>query len=189
MPKFLEDSQLVNAVKNSDGKAFKELYYRYADMLFRFLWRKTHNYESAKDMVQVLFMRLWNNRANLDHKQSIKSYLFRSANNLAIDHLRKKIASRENSMYEVESDPAYYPDDWFDFKDHIKKALDNLPTAQRNVFYLSRFEGLKHREIAEILGVSQKTVENHINKALKKLREKLVKLIILFIFCSYSFYI
>ncbi len=176
------DAQLVKAIRKAKAKAFKELYFRYSEMLYRFLWRKTHDSEVAKDLVQDLFMKVWNNRQNLEEKKSIKSYLYRAANNLAIDHLRKKIVHRETALNNPESRPTFYPDDWFDFEDHIKRALNKLPPAQRNVFYLSRFEGFKYQEIADILEISSKTVENHMNKALKKLRIELRHLLLTIMF-------
>ena len=96
------DSDLVTAVRASDEAAFKSLYYRYYQTMFNFLWRRTRDYEASKDLTQELLIRLWKHRENLDPKQSLRAYLYRIANNLAIDHLRKK--EREQSVFVHDSD-------------------------------------------------------------------------------------
>ncbi|MGH1363332.1 MAG: RNA polymerase sigma factor [Calditrichia bacterium] len=177
-------STLITAVKKGNAEAFQQLYYQFSDMLYRFLWRKVRNEAVAQDLVQDVFLRIWSNRANLDEQKEIKSYLYRIANNLAIDHLRKKIVRNKETIDEASADVAFYPDDWFDFEEHIQQALNKLPPGQRNVFYLSRFEGLKYQEIAQALNISSKTVENQISSALKKLRHDLKDLLIL-VFCFF----
>jgi len=178
-------STLIAAVKNGNAEAFQQLYYQFSDMLYRFLWRKVRDEAVAQDLVQDVFLRVWTKRANLDEQKEIKSYLYRIANNLAIDHLRKKIVRNKETIDETSTNVAFYPDDWFDFEEHIQRALEKLPPRQRNVFYLSRFEGLKYQEIAQALNISSKTVENQISSALKKLRNDLKDLLIL-VFCFFS---
>ncbi|MFA8341364.1 MAG: RNA polymerase sigma factor [Rhodothermaceae bacterium] len=174
---IFDERQIVKRIKNSDREAFKVLYDEFANRIYKFLCRKLNNSEEAADLVQEVFVKVWNNREKLDSSQSIKSYLFTSANNIAIDFFRKKklevadVEDYENRcIYEFEQD--------FDIPDHIKKAVDQLPVMQKNVFYLSRFEGLKHEEISQLLKISKRTVENHMWRALSKLRENLKHLII-----------
>ncbi len=172
-PQKYTDSQLVERINRSDEQAFKNLYYKYASMLYSFLWRKTGNVDLAKDLVQEVFIRTWNNREKLNSEMNVKSYLYRIANNLAIDHLRYKTLHPTTSIENDFSGRMYMIHEHFDIEPKIWEAVNGLPETQRNIFYLSRFEGFKHKEIAELLGISIKTVESNIGKALKKLRETL----------------
>ena len=167
-----KEIDLVIRIKNSDQQAYKELYYMYSDKLYGFLWRKVSNEDLAKDLVQDLFFKLWTNRFNLDEKQSVKAYLYRSANNLAIDFYRKKKIFVSESAEELEIG-RYNLDLSFDVQDEVLKEINKLPEMQKKVFLLSRFEELKYKEIAELLKISPKTVESHISKALSKLRVSL----------------
>lgn len=170
----LDDAQLTTRILAGDASAFRTLYYRYGQALFGWLWQRTHDREAAEDLMQELFARVWRKRANLDPKQSVRAYLYQAANHLAIDHLRKKVRENEG-MDEAQMPEATTVIQELDFerKAAIQKAIAALPEGQRTVFLLSRFEGLKYAEIATALGLSVKTVETHMSRALKKLREAL----------------
>ena len=163
------DEQLVESIKNSDVDAFKSLYYRYYKNLYHFLCMRTNSLESAKDLVQEIFARLWQNRRNLSKKKSIKAYLFRIANNLVIDSYRKK-SSQQKVMSESKKN---ITDNSLESITAIKLAIDKLPEKLRNVFILSRYHGFKYSEIAQICKISVKTVESRISQAFKILREEL----------------
>lgn len=171
------DKEIIRQIQKSNTGAFKELYFLYAERIFRFLVRRINNPEIAKDLVQEIFASLWRNRFELDEKKSLESYMFRAATNASIDHLRKKIAHQKIVMEMPQNDIVFVKDDQVDLKEMIDRAIQNLPEAQRKVFILSRYEQLKYKEISEILGISVKTIENHINSALKKLRKSLISLI------------
>ncbi len=166
------DEELIRAIEVSDRAAFKQLCARYYDPLYRFLWRKTRNEEAAKDLVQELFMNLWKMRARLDENLSIKAYLYRAANNLAINHLRKKILHQAHFSDDLADAPAGHSDEERELQECLDEALQDLPEAQRTVFMLNRFEGLRYAEIAEALQISIKTVESRMSQTLKHLREK-----------------
>lgn len=166
------DEELIRAINLSDRAAFKKLCERYYDPLYRFLWRKTRNDETAKDLVQELFMNVWNMRASLDKNLSIKAYLYRAANNLAINHLRKKVLKQAHFVDNLDNALAGHSDAERELQECLDEALQDLPEAQRTVFMLNRFEGLKYAEIAETLQISIKTVESRMSQTLKHLREK-----------------
>ena len=166
------DSELTRSIQSSDANAFKILYFRYYESLLKFIYHRLHSEESAKDIVQDVFTRLWDNRQSLDENKSIKAYLYRIANNLVIDNLRKK-SSKETSVEELThqyNDPA---DNSFELRAMVKTAINNLPENLRLVFILNRYEGLKYKEIAEICHISVKTVEKRMSQALQMLREQL----------------
>lgn len=176
------DEELTRAIRQSNADAFKTLYYRYFEKLYSFLWRKTFSEDTAQELVQETFVRIWQNRHNLRPDKPLKSYLYRTATNLAIDHLRKKTVRQTYLVATPESEPALAPDDQFELRDRMQAAIASLPEPAQQVFVLSRFEGLKYDEIAELLQVSVKTIESRMSKALKALREQLLPLLALFLF-------
>jgi len=183
----IPDNKLTAAIQNSDANAFKLLYFRYHEAIFRYALRRTGEYETARDLTQDVFARLWHSRKNLDPGQSIKAYLYRTATNLAINHLKKKIlrnteSLEKNENLSVESD---LPD--FETEELIAKALNALPKKERMIFALNRFEGLKYAEIADVLRISVKTVEKYMSRALKSLRLYLKDLLILWIAIQHFF--
>lgn len=179
------DAQLVNAIRASEEDAFKNLYYRYYESLFRFLCRRTRNYEISKDLMQELFIRVWRNREKLDASQSLKAYLYRIASNLAIDHLRKKEAEQAHFVDNPTSEPTASPSETFDLRDNIGQAIRKLPEPLQTVFHLSRDEGLTYSEIAATVQVSIKTVESRMSQALKILREKLKPFLVSVVLLSF----
>jgi RNA polymerase sigma-70 factor (family 1) len=168
------DPDLVLAIRNSDAGAFKILYFRYYDPLFRYVWYRTRSPEFVKDTLQEIFTRLWQNRRSLNPDKSVKAYLYRIAHNLLVDDLRKqgrkesfRIGSLQPSSDAIEKDA--------DLRMDVQSAMDSLPGDCRTAFMLNRYQGLKYSEIAEITGVSVKTVESRISRALDILRKTLSK--------------
>ncbi len=172
------DAELSAAIKAADHAAFKALYYRYFETLFRFLWRQTSDAELAKDLVQEIFLRVWKSRANLDPAQSLKSYRYRIGHNLVIDYRRRNQHPINSLEAHPEIEPSYSTEDNFDLQNKIAFAIQSLPEPVRLVFTMSRFEGVKYAEIAAALNVSVKTVEARMSKALAILREKLAPFLV-----------
>lgn len=169
----ISDSDLAKALRASDHVAFKTLYYRYYEALYRFLWRQTRDALIAKDLVQEIFTRVWQHREQLDPQQSLKAYLYRIGYNLAVDHLRKK-SHQPAALEEHHSEAsAYVQDESFELREKMQAAIQNLPEPLCIVFTMSRFEEATYAEIAATLQISIKTVESRMSKALKELREKL----------------
>jgi len=147
--------------------------------LFRYIRSITKDGSSARDVTQDVFVKLWETRESLDPDQSLKAYLYRTARNRAYNHVRNR-RTRTDKEEDVRSDspaqPAAEPppDDALDAKmldRRLRTWIDDLPDRQREALSLSRFEGLSHDEIAEIMDISPRTVNNHIVRALKSLRK------------------
>ena len=124
-------------------------------------------------------MKLWKKREELEIRTSLKSYLFRAVRNAClnmISHINIREEYKKYHELEVREDEKNFTDESIvtELEDRIRKTIDTLPVERRKVFVLSRFEGLKYKEIAERLNISVKTVENQMSKALKFLRENLV---------------
>lgn len=167
------DAALAQAVRAADHAAFKTLYYRYYEALYRFVWRHVREAQVAQDLVQETFTRIWQQREKLDPQQSLKAFLYRIAYNLAVDHLRKKSHHAVSLDSQSVSEPGYLPNEDFDLSAALQAAIQNLPEPLRLVFTMNRFDEATYAEIAEILQISVKTVESRMSKALKELREKL----------------
>ena len=180
--KHTREIELVAAIKLSDNTAFKALCQTYYEPLYRFLWRKTRNETTAMDLVQDLFLAVWKQRERLDETRSIKAYLYCSANNLAINHLKKKALKQSYFVEDVPVEQISQTETSRKFQEYVDDVLQDLPEAQRTVFMLNKFDGLKYAEIAEVLDISIKTVESRMSKTLKTLREKLRHLLVLIYF-------
>jgi RNA polymerase sigma-70 factor (ECF subfamily) len=176
------DNELAQAIKAADHTAFKVLYYRYFEALFRFLWRQTSDEEMAKDLLQETFSRVWKNRENLDPQQSIKSYLYRIGHNLVIDHHRQSAHKPVHLEDNPANEPAYFVEENFDLHEKIQATIAALPEPVRLVFTMNRVDGIKYADIAARLNISVKTVEARMSKALAILREKLAPFLMCLLF-------
>ena len=164
------DRVLGARIKASDHAAFKVLFYRYYEPLFRFVARRLPAGEAPQDVVQDVFARLWQHRAAIKENQPLKAYLYRIANNILIDHYRKREVRQAYAAQHPGTTPTVAPVEHVDLEEHVMEAVRRLPDPLRETFVLSRFEELTYREIAALLEVSVKTVESRMSKALKQLR-------------------
>lgn len=166
------DSELTREIKASNRDAFQALYWRFYDPLYRYLWYRIHSMELAADFIQEVFTRIWENRKKLDYRQSIKAYLYRIAHNLIYDHT-KKTAREMAYLAELTIEESASFENFSNLELDILAAIEKFPAPVREVFCLSRFEGLKYAEIADVYGVSVKTIEHRISQALQMLYENL----------------
>lgn len=170
------------AYHNLDKQLFEQLFREYFTPLCNFAIGYVNDLDAAKDIVQEVFINLWNKKDTITSDKSVKAYLFTSVRNRCLNYIRdhkkfrsylldveiedEELAVEGNAMTEAET------------QIKIQQAIAKLPEKCRQVFQLSRFDELKYKEIAEKLGISIKTVEVQISKALKILREELKELII-----------
>lgn len=135
--------------------------------------------DAAEDMVQEVFFKFWQNMADTEIRTSVKSYLFRAVRNAClnlIDHLKVREEYGKHLKIEMPGGPVTDSDEPIvsELEERIRVAIDALPPERRKIFILSRYEGLKYKEIADKHGISVKTVENQMGKALAFLREQLI---------------
>jgi len=162
-----------------DKPAFEELFRSFFPGLVLFAQKYLPDQDTAKEIVHNVFINLWEKRENVDTSSSLKSYLFTSVYNRCLNHIRdqKKFDKDETHLQRLDSTEFADGTDRLEeqeLEERIYDALQALPERCREVFTLSRFEGLKYSEIAEKLGISVKTVEAQMSKALRILREKLI---------------
>lgn len=157
-----------------EEKLFSELFKRHSKDLHDFLYYKYGKENNPKDVVQEAFLKLWNNC----HKvilEKARSFLFTVANNQMLNELSKKktvltYTQQKPKQHTIES-PEYIMEE-NEYMDKLQNAIENLTEDQRTTFLLNRIEGKKHKEIAEMLGISHKAVEKRIYTALNILREQ-----------------
>ena len=177
--KDISDGELVQLVKCDDQKALSELFNRYWDKLFVVATHRLNNPEIAEECVQDVFVSLWQRRKDLELKYSIGTYFavaikYRVINQMDIHYRAKNKLERAAQAAE----PAFAPsaDQLLLEKEllsQIEVAVEKLPEKCRIVFRKSREEGKTQKQIASELGVSEKTVEAHMSKALRNLRTDL----------------
>ncbi|MGE5805882.1 MAG: RNA polymerase sigma factor [Ignavibacteria bacterium] len=163
-----EDSELTRLIKEGNEEAFKNLFCKYFKVLVRYAWYRTNSIELSRDLVQEIFFNVWIKRNLLNPQKSIKAYLYKSLINSIID--QKKLSSSKNISLDKIKNTA----DEISLENNIdiRNAVNKLPEKLKTVYILSRIEGYKYTEIAELCNISVKTVEkrmSHVFDFLKKL--------------------
>jgi RNA polymerase sigma-70 factor (ECF subfamily) len=179
-----DEYDLIAALKEGNAQAFSLLFKAfYRDMVLfggTYLPQQT----VCEDIVQSIFLKLWNERATLVIETSLKSYLLRAVRNACLDEIRHRNIVLEHESYVLSS---LRPDDLVDtgsyvlyseLQRHLRRALERMPEAYHEAFAMNRFEGLKYREIAGKLNVSERTVEVRIGKAIDFLRKYLQEFLV-----------
>lgn len=180
--KQYKDSKWVEGIRQDDENAFRKLFLKYYEPLCNFAWRYTRSKAISEDLVQNVFTKLWTLRKTLDPQKSIRVYLYQAVKNEALDYIsHQKIVREAAGKPSVEivtnlKKPIHQKQklpDQTEFIDAARQAIDDLPKRARQVYKLHREDGLIYREIAEVMGISVKTVESQMTRALKILRNRL----------------
>jgi len=169
-------------MKEGDMSAFDQLFKLHYEDLVSQLYRKSYDLELSEDIIQNIFIEFWSNRKELNIQNSIKAYLSTSARNRFIDHFRKQksiVRKEENYLQNTLHLNIASPEEELLTKENLDNIYDKiaqLPAQSKHIFQLSRFSEMSYQDIAEELGVSVKTVEYHISKALRILRKTIFSL-------------
>lgn len=176
---MLDLQSITKAIQNSDTDAFKRLFDAYQQPLYHFIYSKVYNMELSEDILQDVFVTMWEKRHTLRADSSIQSLLYTIANNLALNALRHKKVRLGSGTEDSDAQLHHHtPDVILEKKEsdeQFERALKMLPEQTRTVFMMSRYDDLTYQEIAQRLQISVKTVEAHMGKALKLLRAALKK--------------
>jgi RNA polymerase sigma-70 factor (ECF subfamily) len=174
----MNDQVLLSGLKKGDTDAFSLLCTTYYKDMVIFGRSYLSELEICEDIVQSVFMKLWSDRESIEIETSFKSYLLVSVRNRCVDEIRRRdivheyqlyvLPGRRNEELKTENDILHS-----DLCYHLEKALCKLPRINREAFVLNRFNGLKYREIAHRLNISERKVETCIEKALTSLRKRL----------------
>ncbi|HLT85952.1 MAG TPA: RNA polymerase sigma-70 factor [Sphingobacterium sp.] len=165
------DEALVVLLNNDDERAFLEIYDRYKDELAMHLVRLLHSSELAEEVLQDVFMMLWEKRHDMDASKSVPAYLYRSAINKTKNVFRK-IANdnrlREEFLTHFRTANSNSVEEWIENKEIqqlLQTLLDRLPPQQKKVYMLCKLDGLSYKEVSEQLKISVTTVNSHIRNA------------------------
>lgn len=169
---------LIDRVRKNDSLAFSILFTRYYADLVRFSSSITHEQAAAEEIVQELFVRFWEERRTIGPIHSLKSYFLRSVHNRSVDWLRHQGIKNSYAAMMLEHPLALQNDTenyllYSELESEIETALEKVPEECAVVFRKSRFEALRYEEIAEMMGISVRTVENRVSKTLQFLRIQL----------------
>jgi len=170
--------QLFAEMKSGSKESFNYFFDYYYSGLCIYANRYTGDLSTSEEVVQDVFVRFWEKCQNIQIESSVRFYLFRAVYNQCMNLLKHKKVERtylQKNALQVEelSEEQWSLFNEFELRYVLDQAISKLPDRCRDVFKLSRFENLKNKEIAERLGITEKTVENQITKALKVLRNEL----------------
>jgi len=182
--KPIADKLILEHLKNSNQGVFEMVFKYYYSGLVVYADQIIKNTPVSEDIVQSVFMKLWETRQSLEIR-SFRSYFIQCVKNSSIDHLRNQEVKNRYSQQGIDYTQVEMQEDLWtktELDELIQKAIDKLPPRCREIFLLSRIENLKIAEIAEKLNLSGRTVETQISKALKILRVELADYLTLLFF-------
>jgi len=168
---------MASLIKAGDKHAFREFYNLYATKIFSFSRSYLKSKSEAEELVQVVFVKLWEGRNEIKEYLSIRSYLYK----ITVNHIYNILKRRHFQVDQTDADPFSEKHDnttldqiyYSNLKESIDNLIEQLPEQRKIIFKLSRFEGLSHEQIATKLQLSVRTVESQVYKAIKILKENL----------------
>lgn len=181
-----DEEKRIRKIRNGNEEAFEELFFEYYSSLCRYAFKILKSQDLACDAVQEVFLKIWRRRASWMIYQSLRVYLYQAVRNKALDLLEKK--NREQNLTKRLSDHVLNdltkkkiyqqkkynkPDDTLELVQTIWNVAEDMPERRKTVFTLYRRNGLSYKEIADVMGITRKTVENHMALALQTIREKI----------------
>lgn len=169
----------IDGVQNGDEEAFESMFRAYYPQLCRFAAEYVDSANRARDLVQDVFLRIWERREEWTVQRSLKAYLYQAVRNRALNEVRN-----QGTRHEAEEDLEYRTEGLESqtaadavhasaLSEEVQEAIGRLPERRRTAFLLHRRHGLTYKEIACAMGITPKTVENQIGRALKTLRNEL----------------
>ncbi|WP_291529827.1 RNA polymerase sigma-70 factor [Bacteroides sp. UBA939] len=180
----MDDKELVALVKEGNNDAFSSLYRQYWGKVYNFSKLYIRSAQEVEEIVQEVFVKVWETRDRLDEAENFKGYLFIITRNLIFNNFRKSFNEdfyKVSVLDAIEESSCNIEEEIIanNLKEYIDQLIKEMPARQKEVFSLSRENHLSYKEIAGKLDISEKTVERHINEALKYLKRN-IKLLSLF---------
>ena len=171
-------NKVLYNLSNDDKQALEELFNYYYPRLYQFSKSFLKLEDGIDDILQEVFVKIWKNRANIKSSETFSPFIFTMTRNLLLNELRRRLSKQKikDEIFKLSvSDEPHSSEklEYGELKETVDRIIDNLPEKQREVFLLSRYENLSHKEIAEKLNISTKTVEYHISQSTSTIRNKL----------------
>lgn len=182
--KKLEDNELILLLSNNKKTAFNEIFKRYYSKVYFFILGFVKDEDDAKDLAQDIFVKLWENRENIEIK-NLKSFLFTASKNHVLNFLQHKSIEEgytnnpimySKNEYSNDSEDEYIAKELLSI---IDLTIENMPEQRKKIFKMSRKQGLSNEEIAQRLQINKRTVENHITNALAEIRKAIGRTLVL----------
>ncbi|SOD17705.1 RNA polymerase sigma factor [Pedobacter xixiisoli] len=175
---YTDEQSILLQLKEGSQLAFENLYHRYSKRLYWKLQKLVHDEDQADEILQDLFLKVWERRDQINIEQPFEAYLHRIAQRMAVDYFRK--LERQSKLYEsyrtVTTELTENVEELFAAKETqnlLNDAISQLPEQRRRAFKLCKIEGKSHQEAAEIMNISPNTVHNHLVKSVSFLKERL----------------
>lgn len=166
---------LIELLKQGDHNAFEEIYRQYYQKVYLFARKHAGNSTQAEDLLHDTFLRLWEKRSLIKPDAPLEAQLFVIARNLMINQYRREFRHQmTNEQLSISEDEDALPDETIN---ELNAAINALPPKRREIFKMSKLEGLTYEEISEVLQISRHTVESQMVKAFKFLRERMAHLL------------
>ncbi len=170
------EQELLSRLAEGDQYAFEQLYLSYGPKIYRKILQLVKQTAIAEELLQDVFVKIWEKRKALDNRKSFKSYLYTIAKNLVVDLFRKAALDRQMlEKFIIDNTELHYP--FEPVEDHgaqsntiIQKALETLSPRRKHIYTLIKLEGKSYEEVAELLGISTSTINDHVVKATKSLK-------------------
>ena len=185
----LPDETLLSRLKEGDEKAFTAIYIRYNKMLYVLAYKYLKDSFRAEDIVQQVFLKLWEARSLFAGAINLRNYLYTSAKNLILNEIRDNFSDMEKNYAVIQNTPEFEDKlqsalEEKDLFQHFYKILAELPEQKRKVCLLKIRDNLSNQEVADKLHISVPTVKSHYSQAIKLLRDKMGRLLgILLLVC------
>jgi RNA polymerase sigma-70 factor (ECF subfamily) len=176
----ITEKSLLSALKNGDVKAFDKLFAGYGKRLYHFAYGYLKSKEEAEGLVQEVFLKIWKNRDNLNPDLSFKAYIFKIAYHFILEFFEKSYRQKiyQHQLLEETIEFTDETNERLNYQMMLEKVellIKKLPSRQKEILLKRKKEGIPVKEIAEQLGISPKTVENHLTEAIKNLKNGLGK--------------
>ncbi len=185
LPEMISVPTLL-AIRNGDHQAFVDVYNELHVKIFRFFLKRVFLHETAKELTQQCFIRFWQFRHTLSEDHPLEKQLFIIARTLLINHIKKEAVQKKRNVLPIHSlennlsQPA--PDAAFEISNEVSAAIETLPPVRRKIMVMKTFYGCSNKEIATQLHISIKTVEDHVSKAFRHIRQVIALIAVLLTF-------
>lgn len=175
----MDERQLIEMLREGDSLSFEILFQQYYARFYNFVRNLIKDKSIAEDLVQNVFMKVWINRKNLRSDQSIHNYIYVLTKHEVLNHVRnRKICMQVEKLLIPDTSISGETLDFISIREldsSIRKFIADMPEQRRKIFMMSRYKGLSNKEIANLLGLSVRTVDRHINLALTSLKIEFIK--------------